>query len=216
MFGRVSVLITLLGAVSATAGEVERRTFAVRVDNKACGTHQLHIQSRDDGTVTVDSNADVTVKIALITYRYAFRGTEIWKEGRIQQITTSTNDNGKKHNVNASGTKEGMTVSADGKEFQVKGETWATTYWKLPPENQRGPAVTLLDADTGKLINARLERAGLEKIMVLGKQVDCMHYKLTGGVQVDLWYDGADRMVRQETIEQGHRTILELSRLQRD
>ena len=82
---------------------------------------------------------------------------------------------------------------------------------------QRGPNVTLFDADTGKLINARMERVGIEKITILGKKgVDCNHYKLTGGVQVDLWYDGTDRMVRQESVEQGHRTILELSRLQRE
>jgi hypothetical protein len=211
------VWIVLLSAVSqARAAEEERRTFAVRVDNKPVGAHQMIIQSQDDGTVTVNSQADVTVKFALITYKYAFRGAEIWKEGKIRQITTSTNDNGKKHSVSAVGTKEGLSVSADGRDFQVKGDAWATTYWKLPPENQRGPAVTLFDADTGKLINAKLEKIGVEKITVMGKPVDCAHYKLSGGVQVDLWYDGADRMVRQESLEQGHRTVLDLSRLQRE
>jgi hypothetical protein len=39
------------------------------------------------------------------------------------------------------------------------------------------------------------------------------HYKLTGKVNVDLWYDGSDRLVRQEWVESGHKTVLELVRV---
>src|SRR5262245_3261315 len=94
MVWRAPLMVLLAVAPLARAAEEERRTFAVRVDNKPVGAHQLVIQSRDDGTVTVNSQADVTVRFALITYKYVFRGTEIWKEGKIQQLTTSTNDNG--------------------------------------------------------------------------------------------------------------------------
>ena len=213
---RLSLLMLLAVGSAARAGDEERRTFAVFVDRKPVGTSQMVIQSRDDGTLTVVSQADVTVKIAIITYKFSFRGTEIWKERKLQQLTTNTNDNGKRHAVSAEGNAEGMAVRADGKEFQVKGEPWFTSYWKLPPENQRGPNVALFDIDTGKLINAKMEKVGVEKISILGKPVECAHYKLTGGVQVDVWYDGTDRLVRQESIEEGHRTILELTRLQRE
>lgn len=216
MFYRISLFCLLVVSSLTQAGEQEFRVFSVRVDNKPSGTHQIVIQKRDDGSLSVSSQADVTVRIAIITYRYSFRGAEIWKDGRLQQLSSTTNDNGKKHAVSLEATKDGLALKANGKESLVKGEPWLTTYWKLPPETQRGPAVTLLDADTGKLINAKMEKVGVEKISVVGKLVECVHYKLTGGVQVDLWYDGADRMVRQESIEEGHRTILELTRLQRE
>ena len=141
---------------------------------------------------------------------------DIWWPRSCQQFTTSTNDNGKKHNVSGEATKDGFAVKANGKDVQVRGDAWLTTYWKLPPEKQRGGNMTLIDADTGKLINAKLEKVGVKKINLLGKPVECAHWKLTGGTQVDLWYDGSDRLVRHESIEDGHRTILELSRLQRE
>ena len=216
MFSRLSLFVLLASGAVLHAGEEERRTFTVKVDNKLAGSHELAIKSREDGSMVVASVSDVTVKIAIITYKYAFRGNEVWKEAKFQQLTSSTNDNGKKHTVVAENNKEGWAVKADGKEFQVKGDPWPTTYWRLPPEDKRGPIVTLLDADTGKLLSAKMEKVGVEKITVLGKSVPCVHYKLTGGVQVDLWFDGADRMVQQESIEQGHRTVLELSRLQRE
>jgi hypothetical protein len=216
MVFRLSLTVLMVGALAIRGGEEERRTFAVRVDNKPVGSHQIVIQLRDDKTVTVTCQADVTVRVALITYRYSFRGTEVWKEGKLHQFSSNTNDNGKKHDVTASANKEGFAVRADGKDFQIKGAFWLTTYWKLPAENQRGPNVALFDADSGKLINAKMEKVGVEKITVLGKAVDCAHYKLSGGVQADLWYDGTDRLVRQDSVDQGHRAVLELSRLQRE
>jgi hypothetical protein len=216
MTSRLSLVCLLAVSTFAHAGEKESRSFSIRVDNKQAGTHYLVIQTSDDGAATVTSQADVSVRIALISYKYSFRGNESWNGSRLLQMTSTTNDDGKKYSVAVEANKEGLAVTANGKSFQVKGQPWLTTYWKLPPENQRGPNVTLLDADTGKLINAKMEKFGIEKITVLGKAVDCVHYKLTGGVQVDLWYDGTDRMVRQESIEEGHRTLLELSRLQRE
>lgn len=213
---RVCCLFLLLGASLAQAGGEERRIFAISVDRRPAGANQITIQNRDDGSQVVTCQADVAVKILLISYRYNFKDTETWKDGRLVQMSSATNDDGKRHSVNLEANAEGYAMKVNGRDYQVKGEPWLTTYWKLPPEKQRGANIVLLDADTGKLINAKFEKIGLEKISLMGKPTDCLHYKLSGGVQVDLWYDGDDRLVRQELIEQGHRTVLELSRLDRE
>jgi hypothetical protein len=36
-----------------------------------------------------------------------------------------------------------------------------------------------------------------------------------GGVQVDVWYDQNERLVHQESLEDGHRTVLEITGIRR-
>ncbi len=213
---QIAIIVVLCGATFLHAAGEERRTFSILVDNKPAGSHVLLIQSRDDGSEVVTSQADVVVKGLLFTYKYAYRGVETWQGDRLLRLSTTTNDDGKKHSVAAEAAKDGLAMKADGKESLVKGAFWLTSYWKLPSEKQRGPGILLIDADTGNLINARMEKVGAEKMTVLGQTVELNHYRLTGGVKADLWYDGADRLMRQESIEDGHLTVLELSRLQRD
>lgn len=211
-----AIIVVLYGASSLQAAGEERRTFSILVDNKPAGSHVLVIQSQDDGTEVVTSQANVVVKGLLFTYKYSYHGVETWKGDRLMRLSTTTNDDGKKHIVAAEAAKDGLAMKADGKESLVKGPFWLTSYWKLPSEKERGPGILLIDADTGNLINARMEKVGVEKMTVLGRTVELNHYRLTGGVKADLWYDGADRLMRQESIEDGHLTVLEPSRLQRD
>ena len=51
--------------------------------------------------------------------------------------------------------------------------------------------------------------------MAGGPEIPLNHYRITGKVNVDLWYDGSERLVRQEWIEQGHKTIVELRGVRR-
>lgn len=216
MMGRMSIVAVFAFASFAHGAGEELRTFAVTVDKKPSGTHLISIQSGADGTQTITTQADVTVKILFITYKYVFRGIESWKEGRLYQLSTTTDDNGKKHSVTATANNQGLALTADGKPVQLKGDHWVTTFWQLPPAKQRGANVLLLDADTGKTYTAKLEKIGIEKLALLGQTVEGVHYKVTGDRQFDLWFDGDDRLIRQESIEEGHRTVLELTRLQRD
>jgi hypothetical protein len=196
------------------SGELERRTFTVLVDGKPQGNSVMEIQSKDDGTVAVTVASKVEVKI-VIKYTFNFQGTEVWKEDKLLQMITSTNDNGKKLTVSLERKQDGFTINATGKDSAVKGELWPTTYWKLPPEGMRTD-VNLIDSDTGKIIPVKMEKVGTEKLTVAGQTVNSNHYHLSGGLKADLWYDGNNRLLRQEMVEQGHRTVLELSRLQRE
>jgi hypothetical protein len=90
-----------------------------------------------------------------------------------------------------------------------------SSYWRLPSEKLRNQAISLLDADTGRVMNARLDYVGPGQVMVGGQPTNCSHFRVTGGAQVELWYDAQERLVRQEWVEDGHKAMLELTRIQR-
>src|SRR5262249_12721149 len=96
-----------------------------------------------------------------------------------------------------------------------RSDVWTTSYWRLPDGERTDRDIALLDADTAKEIAAKLDYVETKPITVAGQTVQCAHYRLRGGVQVDLWYDGKDRLVRQESIEEGHRTVLDLTSVRR-
>jgi hypothetical protein len=209
--------IALLGlAAPACAAEKETRHFTVAVDDKPAGSCRMTIQKREDGSVAVSAEADINVRLLVLKYKYTFRGSEVWKDGRLQSFESNTNDNGKKFSVAATAGRDGTSVRSGGREVLVRGDVWLTTYWHLPPKNARGQTLALVDADTGKLLNAQLEHVGDEQIPVAGNVVKATRYRVSGAVKANLWFDKTDRLVRQHLIVDGHTTLLELTRLQRD
>lgn len=208
------VCIVTFAAGPALAAEVETREFQVKVDGKPAGEYRQTIQ-HDNGTYTITCQAEVRVRYFVVNYVYTFRGTEIWKDGRLVRLDSKTTDDKKRYDVSASASGDRLRVRANGVEHSTRGDAWTTTYWRLAPAKFRNQSVPLVDADTGRDIGATLQYVGANSIVVNGQPQNCAHYRVTGGVQVDLWYDAQERMVRQESIEDGHRTLLELTRISR-
>ncbi len=102
-------------------------------------------------------------------------------------------------------------VRSDGKERKLPRHVWTTSYWHAPEEDLLGQTVPLLDFDKGRSLSAKLERVGEEPLALGEKDQPCIHYRLRGDVEVDLWYDSAGRLVRRDAVESGHRTRLELT-----
>jgi hypothetical protein len=196
----------------------EVRHFHVAIEGKPAGTYQMDIRVDSDGTETMIGSAHVNLKSYLIyNYRYQYSGTEVWRNGRLVQLESTTDDDGKKFNVIAlPDPKTGMLlVRANNAQQPVRPDVWTTTYWRLASPQFRGKGVPLLDSDTGKYMEGTLQALGVDKINVLGRPQNCAHYRLTGGdkgaLDVELWYDAQERMVRQVSIESGRRYTLTLT-----
>jgi hypothetical protein len=213
------ILGTALCVCGPSRGQVadtEVRSFAIQIDGKPAGNYQLTIVQQEDGSAAVTGQADVRVTFALFTaYRYTYRGKEIWKDGRLQRLESTTNDNGKHFSVVAVAEGNNLRVTVNGQQRASRPDVWTTSYWQLPDGERARRDVALLDADTAKDIAGKLEYVETKPITVAGQNVQCAHYRLSGGVQVELWYDGKDRLVREESIEDGHRTVLELTAIRR-
>jgi hypothetical protein len=199
----------------AAAADTEVRQFNNYIDGKYAGEYRMTITGQDDGTVTMAGQAKIDLRVLLARYTYNYQGTEVWKGGRLLRFDSATNDNGKQFTVSAVADPAGLRVTVNNRERVSRPDVWVTTYWRLPPPGARGAGLALLDADTGQDLTGTLQYIGESQVAVAGQVQNCAHYRVTGGVQVNLWYDAQERLVRQEWVEDNHRAVLELGRLQR-
>jgi hypothetical protein len=200
------IVFALALALAGAAHADESRKFQVSVDNKPAGQYQLKVVEKD-GSVESTTSIRVEVKHLLGSYKYAADSKETWKDGKLLGLKSTCNDDGTKHELSMTSDGTNMTLTADGRTVKGTTAVYPTTYWSLPPVGN----LTLVDSDTGKLIPAKLEKVGAEKVRFLGKEQEATKYRLTGGVDITLWYDANNRLVRETFVETGHRTTMELT-----
>jgi hypothetical protein len=203
-----------IGMARASAADAETRVFTVLVDGKPAGEFRLTVRTADDGTETATAAASVQVRYLLISYRYTYRGAEVWKAGHLQRFDAASEENGKKHSVTAVAADNSLRVTADGVARSVRPDVWPTTYWRMPAAKV-DQTVVLLDADTGEAQPARIDSVDPARLTVAGTAIDCTRLHVAGSTPADLWYDARGRLVGQETVEDGHKTVLMLREIQR-
>ncbi len=210
-----SALLSLGAGARAGAAEAETRDFTVYVDARKSGEVHMTINRQDDGATAVNCDTDVRVGAIITLYKYSYRGRELWKDGRLQHFESKANDDGKEFAVTATAAADGLHVRANDGEHTAAADALLTSYYAQPDARLANQTVPLLDADTGRDLEAKVEFLGAEKYGVNQDQT-VQHVRLTGkGVAMDLWYDDARRLVREEWVEQGHRTVVDLYRVRR-
>ena len=215
--GLVGGLVILAWAAGASAAETEVRQFKIFVDGKRAGQYTMTVEKRDDGTVNMTGKASVALKVFLRQYAYNYQGREVWsKDGRLIELRSTSNDDGKSYEVKARADEKGLNVTVNGDTRRVRWDVWTTSYWQAPDKRFVNKSVPLLDSDSGKSYTGSVRRVGSARVEVGGKLTDCDHYRVEGGpYPIDLWFDRTNRLVRQDFVEQGHRTVVELDRVQR-
>jgi hypothetical protein len=190
---------------------MEVREFSTRIDGKPAGNYRMTITCHEDGSVSMAVRAEIKVtKLGLTVYHYSYSGMEVWKDGYLQRLQSTTDDDGKKYTVTAAAQRDGLRIRVNGEERTVRSDVWLTSYWRLPGAGQRKGAIALLDADTAQLIDGTIQYLGAAPLTVAGGVQNCVRYRVTGKVAVDLWFDAQERLVREEWVEDGHRILLEL------
>jgi YD repeat-containing protein len=210
-----ALLAALMTAGAARAAEVETRDFQVLVDGKPVGNAQMTIKKQEDGVTVMTCDTDIKVKILVRTYSYIYRGQEVWKDARLQNFDSTCNDDGKLYKVAAVAEGTQLRVKVNNEESLVRGDVWLSSYWRQPDADRVNKVVPILEADTGKPLEALVTYVGQEQRPVAGQPATVHHFRLQGQSTVDLWYDASGRLIRQEWTEEGHRTGLELLRLRR-
>jgi hypothetical protein len=214
--------VTVVAAPAALADsrepqdvERETRVFRIYVDGTDRGQCSMQIRRRNDGTDWVGGNASLLFNYYVYKYRFNSYGAAVFRDGRLVEMDRTANFNGTQYHVTAAATRQGLVVETNGRSSLNSPELWSTTCYQLPKrweaESSSGVrSVMVLDADKGGRLLGRLERVGDETMEIGGEQKPCIHYRVTGDVDVHVWYDARLRLVRRQSVESGHKVLMEL------
>ena len=145
-------------------------SFDVIRKGKDIGDHSYSFTGKS-GAFTVKVATDIVVKVPLIrTTAYSFKhnSVESWKGGTLQQLNSSTNDNGEPHQLKT-GNKGALPASLWNEDIVTNGK--------------------LMNTIDGKIMKIRVADFGTESVKIKRGNVSTHHYRLSGGLARDLWYD---------------------------
>ena len=209
-------LVLASSAGAALATDTEHRDYAVFVNGKQAGSSRITMVVQDDGSTYMAASLDVKINQILVKYTLKLDTQEWWKDGKLVGMKTVGVENGKQTEVQVAADGAQLRLRVNGQERPLRADVWTTSYWKLADPRFHGKEVLVLEVDTGKEMAGKLELVGAEQKKVGADLKKCYHFRVKGLPNpVDLWFDEYHRLVRQEFVEQGQQTIVELIAVRR-
>ena len=189
------------------------REFRILVDGKHRGDQSMTFSHLADGSEMMQGEAEVLINLIVYRYRYASAGTEVWKDGRLIKLVNEADYNGDKYVIQGSAVQQGLHYQVNGESQKAPSDIWAASYWREPDAKRVGKKVRLLDSDKGNQLTATIQKLDPETIMLDSTPIKANRYHLNGDVEVNVWYDKHGLIVRQESVESGHKTRLDLVKI---
>jgi hypothetical protein len=199
------------GALADTPQPIVRQTRAYTISIDGFRRGKSTTQFRSNGTaVWIHSESEIKINYLVYKYNYTSSGTEIWKNGRVTTFDNTADYNGTQYVVKGASTPRGLQLATNGVASLVSPDVWDTSYLLLPDRFSRidAASVVLLDSDRGRLLTGKVQFVG-DEVLSDGR-IPCTHYRITGDVHVDLWYDASFRLVREDSQESGHKVRFDL------
>ncbi len=185
--GHSLVALLLLGLCApGIAGEVLR--FQVYLDEKPIGEHSFRISGNGE-TRRISSSASFDIDFLFVNaYRYRHSSSEVFRNGCLQEIRATTDDNGKRYRVQGSAVGKGFRVEHQDGVEQADGCLMTFAYWDADFLRQK----RLLNAQTGDIERVSVRQKGRDDVAIGDRKVPATRYALrTDKLTIDLWYNDA-------------------------
>jgi hypothetical protein len=170
------------GAASASA---ETLRFKVYLDDDPIGEHSFQVSPRGQEEQVL-SRARFDVEVLIFTaYRYRHESRELWRDGCLERIQASTDDNGTDFAVDGRRVGGALAVEINGQPERLPACVSTFAYW----DRDLLERPRLLNPQTGELVKARLEPEGKDRRVYRGREVQADRYRLKADeLDITLWY----------------------------
>ena len=191
----LSFLLVLISTLSPSlyGQETEEWNFNVTVDGRPIGNHQFK-KKQEAGLTVVTSNAKFDVKILFVNIlKYRHKNREVWEDGCLSKIESTTRSNKKKFKVSGSKYKESFSIDTLAENSIHQGCLYTFAYWN--------PDSLLQD----KLVNS--QTGEIEEVTV--SKLDTDSNSLTGYVvnakegPIKVWYEDETWIGLESTLKNG-------------
>ena len=187
-----------------TSEESREWRFRVSLNDKEIGSQRFQLR-REDGLMRLETEAQFDVKILLATiYRYEHRNVEIWEDGCLVGIESSTDANGDPFFVSGRRQEGFFAVEATTGAERLPECVMTFAYWN--PRFLESPR--LLNTQNGEYVEVEVSEPVPDQRRVRGRLVPALRYRLTAGdIDMKLWYSLEDDWLGLESKTQGNRTL---------
>lgn len=149
------------------------------------GRHEVEFENEHDGTLKVEIETDVKVKLAFVTvYRFEHEGKEMWRDGNLVSYRSKTNDDGKRKFLQLSGSRQSVTAEGSAGRFEFSQPVMPASLWHNATINQSA----LMNTLDGHMMAVSIAEVGEDMIWAGGQNIQAMHYVMTGDLEREMWY----------------------------
>ena len=211
----VASILVVAGAAAAVAADDfpygSTHSFAVYRNGQQIGTHTLAFQHSGDQRA-VATSIDFSVKaLGMTVYRYAIAATKCGRAPRSNRSTPRPTTTASSSRCAPGTTATGLTVERKGadtafgasandqglRQNETVRETLPagvlpSTHWNL---NQVKQSV-LLNTQYGTPSKVKIVDLGRETIKTSSRSIQATHYRYSGDITLDQWFDDRGRWVK--------------------
>jgi len=211
----VCLAVFLLGLAPARAIDLppEESTLVYSIERKGdeIGRHQVDYSVQAGGETDIDISAKIRVKFAFFTvYRLDHSGHELWEEGQLQRMTTTTLKNDDRDRVVVRANDGHFVVETEDGEQTAPLDLVPSSFTKVDFWIDEGSKdFLLLNTLSGDIRPSRLDYKGRQQVTLDGQAFDTRLYLVydleKGAVSHEFWVDDAGYLVRADLVtKDGH------------
>ena len=196
-------LVGLLPVAGAAAVEQEWR-FRVFLDDREIGHHHFSLtRDGDQEELSTVAKFDVTI-LKIPFFRYRHDNVERWNGDCLQQISSSTDQNGTRYTVDGRATAKGFQIVTNTGEQELPACVSTFAYWdKSFLQRPR-----LLNSQTGEYLDVEVDYLGEKPLALKESPMPAHHYRLTAKqLNIEIWYSDDDRWLALQSTTEGGRLL---------
>jgi hypothetical protein len=174
--------------------------YEIRMEGDPIGTETVTVANQGpQRTVTVETTTEA--QVLFFTFHYTHQRTEQWADGQLTAMTAHTDDDGTVTDLAARAlTGAGWHFTVNGTASERGEQSLPLTLW-TSAVIQQDHLFSVIDAAPYAVQVAAL---GAEPLAIGSRTAEAQHYKMTGDVSRELWFDDEGHLLRTTFTRKGY------------
>lgn len=188
-------VLAALALAPAARAQPSELVYEIRKEGEPIGRETVRIE-RQGERARVEVVTSTRVKVLFLDFRYDHKRSEEWQGGRLVRMVSETDDDGAKHRVEAAAEGDAWTLTVNGESRTLSADHMPLSLWDRAVVGKR----KLFGVTDAKPYAVEVAEQGAERVTIAGRELPAERFRMSGGIERDLWY-GPDGLLLRTTFE---------------
>lgn len=168
--------------------------FVILRNDKPVGRHRLTF-ARNKNSLQVGAESSIRISLGPLTlYRFSYRSSEIWTDGKLLSVASNTDDDGDRFSVFAQASEPRLQIEGPKGVLDLDAPedgqlVLASNHWNPAVLGARRVINTL----TGEYSRVSITREGRERLELGTARIEATRWRYSGDFEATVWYDDDGR-----------------------